>query len=377
MKLLVKKFGGSSLSHSENIHKVADILAKSHAQGDRVVAVVSAMEGVTNHLVSLAREIAPDLPFNEESDLILASGEQLSAGLLARALQNRGLKACSWMAWQLPLWTSSQVNGADILSIDISGLEKNLDQGIMPIVAGFQGMSQARRLTTLGRGGSDTTAVALAASLNAHGCYIYTDVPGVYQVDPRLCAQVKPYPAVNYEDMLFLARHGAKILHDKAVALARDFQVPIHVLSTFDPTGHETCIQTQASPVRGIAKKSVLSWDIPSITPEDVTSLYEHFQKDKNFFLFDWQIAPDGLRFLTAPEVYQDVINHLPKGCEPKERILLSLLGYTPQHIPGYGSLNVERYVFFSRGVGLLIDPDLASSILNDLNERLTYDINP
>lgn len=373
MTLLVKKFGGSSLANLKNIQKVADILAKSHAKGDHVIAVVSAMEGVTNNLVSLVKNIAPHLPFNEESDVVLASGEQISAGLLARALQGRGLKACSWMAWQLPIWTCSSVNGADILSIEEDRLKKNLEEGIIPVVAGFQGVNKNHRLTILGREGSDTTAVALAASLKADACYIYTDVDGVYNADPKMCSTAQPYDQINYKDMLFLAQHGAKILHDKAVALAESFDMPIHVLSTFDPEGHQTKIVKEAPFIQGIAKKDVLSWEIPSITPQEVETLYNHLQKEKPFLFFDWQIAPEGLRFLTSPEARHDVMAHLPKKCKPKECTLLTLLGFAPHEIPGYESLKVDRYIFFPRGIGLLVEPSVASVILNNFNERLGY----
>ena len=237
MARAVLKFGGTSVGDPERIANVADIVAYRAARGEHMAVVVSAMAGETNKLVAYAEGAAgPDLPrdqFHDEYDVIVASGEQVTAGLLALALRRRGLKARSWLGWQLRLKTDEDHGRARILGFDNSGLPDSVDRGEIAVVAGFQGVTDDDRVATLGRGGSDTSAVAVAAALNATVCDIYTDVDGVYTTDPRMVPKAQRIPKISYEEMLEMASLGAKVLQTRSVELAMNHNVPVRVLSSF------------------------------------------------------------------------------------------------------------------------------------------------
>ncbi|WP_340693122.1 aspartate kinase [Hyphomonas sp.] len=237
MARAVLKFGGTSVGDLERIANVADIVAYRAARGEHMAVVVSAMAGETNKLVAYAEGAAgPDLPrdqFHDEYDVIVASGEQVTAGLLALALRRRGLKARSWLGWQLRLKTDEDHGRARILGFDNSGLPDSVDRGEIAVVAGFQGVTDDDRVATLGRGGSDTSAVAVAAALNASVCDIYTDVDGVYTTDPRMVPKAQRIPKISYEEMLEMASLGAKVLQTRSVELAMNHNVPVRVLSSF------------------------------------------------------------------------------------------------------------------------------------------------
>lgn len=237
MARTVLKFGGTSVGDLDRIANVADIVADRAARGELMAVVVSAMAGETNKLVALAEGAAgPDLPredFHDEYDVIVASGEQVTAGLLALALRRRGLKARSWLGWQLRLKTDEDHGRARILGFDNSGLPESIDRGEIAVVAGFQGVTDDDRVATLGRGGSDTSAVAVAAALNATVCDIYTDVDGVYTTDPRMVPKAQRIPKISYEEMLEMASLGAKVLQTRSVELAMNHNVPVRVLSSF------------------------------------------------------------------------------------------------------------------------------------------------
>ena len=237
MARAVLKFGGTSVGDLERISNVADIVAHRAARGEHMAVVVSAMAGETNKLVAYAEGAAgPELPrdqFHDEYDVIVASGEQVTAGLLALALRRRGLKARSWLGWQLRLKTDEDHGRARILGFDNSGLPDSVDRGEIAVVAGFQGVTDDERVATLGRGGSDTSAVAVAAALNATVCDIYTDVDGVYTTDPRMVPKAQRIPKISYEEMLEMASLGAKVLQTRSVELAMNHNVPVRVLSSF------------------------------------------------------------------------------------------------------------------------------------------------
>lgn len=237
MARTVLKFGGTSVGDLDRIANVADIVADRAARGEHMAVVVSAMAGETNKLVAFAEGAAgPDLSrenFHDEYDVIVASGEQVTAGLLALALRRRGLKARSWLGWQLRLKTDEDHGRARILGFDNSGLPESIDRGEIAVVAGFQGVTDDDRVATLGRGGSDTSAVAVAAALNATVCDIYTDVDGVYTTDPRMVPKAQRIPKIAYEEMLEMASLGAKVLQTRSVELAMNHNVPVRVLSSF------------------------------------------------------------------------------------------------------------------------------------------------
>ncbi len=232
MARIVMKFGGTSMAGTERIRRVANIVRAQAANGDQVAVVVSAMAGETDRLVNFCREANP-LYDPAEYDVVVASGEQVTSGLLALTLQSLGCKARSWLGWQLPIQTIEAHAKARIDSIDAPGLIAALETGEIAVVPGFQGISEDGRVTTLGRGGSDTSAVAVAAAINADRCDIYTDVDGVYTTDPRIVAKARKLKAVTYEEMLELASVGAKVLQTRSVGLAMKEGVRIQVLSSF------------------------------------------------------------------------------------------------------------------------------------------------
>jgi len=232
MGRIVQKFGGTSVGDIERIRNVARIVKRQVDAGDQVAVVVSAMAGVTNTLVDYVRQVAP-LHDAREYDTVVATGEQVTAGLTALALQELGVPARSWLAWQIPFRTDDAHGRARILGVERAALEERLAQGQVPVVAGFQGIGSDGRITTLGRGGSDITAVALAAAIEADRCDIYTDVDGVYTADPRIVAKARKLDKISHEEMLEMASQGAKVLHTRSVELAMNLGVRLQVLSTF------------------------------------------------------------------------------------------------------------------------------------------------
>ncbi len=233
MSLVVQKYGGTSVGSVDRIKNVARRVAAARERGDDLVVVVSAMAGETNRLVALAQEIC-DMPDERERDVLLASGEQVSTALLALALRATGHKARSFLAHQMRIRTDNAYGKARIKSIDASRVRQSLRDGEIVVVAGFQGVDEDDNITTLGRGGSDTSAVAVAAALNADSCEIYTDVDGVYTTDPNLCPAARKIDHISYEEMIEMASMGAKVLQIRSVELGMKFKVPIHVRSSFN-----------------------------------------------------------------------------------------------------------------------------------------------
>jgi aspartate kinase len=235
MSIIVHKYGGTSMGSVERIKNVARRVAKWHAAGHQVVVVPSAMSGETNRLLGLAREISA-MPDGRELDMIAATGEQASSGLLALALQAQGLKARSYAGWQVPVQTDSAYTKARITSIDDARIRADLDAGFVVVVTGFQGVDETGHITTLGRGGSDTSAVAVAAALKADECLIYTDVDGVYTTDPRVEPDARRLSVISFEEMLEMASLGSKVLQIRSVEFAGKYRVPTRVLSSLtDP----------------------------------------------------------------------------------------------------------------------------------------------
>src|SRR5437016_3404060 len=233
MALVVQKFGGTSVADVDRIRSVAERVAASRARGDQVVVVVSAMAGETNRLLGLARAIART-PDERESDALVATGEQVTAALAALALQQVGVPARSFLGHQVRIETDSAYGRARIVRVDVERLQQTLAAGKVAVVAGFQGVDGEGSITTLGRGGSDTSAVALAAALEAETCEIYTDVDGVYTSDPRIVPRARKLDRISYDEMLELASLGAKVLQIRSVEFAKRYRVPVHVRSSFN-----------------------------------------------------------------------------------------------------------------------------------------------
>jgi aspartate kinase len=232
MARIVQKFGGTSVGDIERIKNVAKRVQREVDEGNEVAVIVSAMAGVTNQLVDYVNKISP-LHDAREYDTVVATGEQITCGLLALALQELGVNARSWLGWQLPIKTDDVHGKARIEDISTTELDKRLEQGQVAVVAGFQGVSPLGRVTTLGRGGSDTSAVALAAALNADRCDIFTDVDGVYTTDPRIVDRARKLDRITYEEMLEMASQGAKVLQTRSVEMAMNHRVRVQVLSSF------------------------------------------------------------------------------------------------------------------------------------------------
>jgi len=238
MALIVHKYGGTSMGSTERIRNVAKRVAKWARAGHQMVVVPSAMSGETNRLLGLAKELSPERSSDallRELDMIAATGEQVSVGLLAIALQAEGVQAVSYAGWQVPVRTNSAYTKARIESIDDQRVRADLAAGKVVVITGFQGVDDAGHITTLGRGGSDTSAVAVAAALKAAECLIYTDVDGVYTTDPRVVPEARRLSTVSFEEMLEMASMGAKVLQIRSVEFAGKYRVPLRVLSSFTP----------------------------------------------------------------------------------------------------------------------------------------------
>jgi len=260
-KLIVKKFGGTSVADAERIEAVADNVEDEIKKGNKVTVVLSAMGKSTDDLIELAKEINPD-PDLREYDALVSTGEQISVALLAMALLKRGIKGKSYTAYQLGIKTNSSHSRARILDVEVSKITSELDEGVVPVITGFQGMNEVGDITTLGRGGSDTTGVALAVALNADECQIYTDVDGVFTTDPRVCSKARLLKNVSFEEMLELSGSGAKVLQLRAVEYASKFNLPLRVLSSFK-NGEGTLVQEE----KNIMERPIVS-GISSIDSE-------------------------------------------------------------------------------------------------------------
>lgn len=241
MALIVQKYGGTSVGSTERIKHVAQRVAKYTTQGHSIVVVVSAMSGETNRLISLAKEIQSN-PNPRELDVMVSTGEQVTVALLAMALMERNIKAKSYTGGQIRILTDSAYTKARILKIDEDKIRADLNSGYVVVVAGFQGVDEFNNITTLGRGGSDTTGVALAAALKADECQIYTDVDGIYTTDPRIVPEARKLKTITFEEMLEMASLGSKVLQIRSVEFAGKYRVKLRVLSSFEEEGEGTLI---------------------------------------------------------------------------------------------------------------------------------------
>lgn len=241
MALIVQKYGGTSVANPERIRSLAQRVARYVAKGDQIVVVVSAMSGETNRLIALAKEIM-STPDPRELDMMVSTGEQVTIAMTAMALMQQGLKAKSYTGRQAGILTDEAYTKARILDIDATRIQADLDAGFVVVVAGFQGIDASGNVTTLGRGGSDTTGVALAAALKADECHIYTDVDGVYTTDPRVVPEARRLKSITFEEMLEMASQGSKVLQIRAVEFAGKYKVKLRVLSSFEEEGEGTLI---------------------------------------------------------------------------------------------------------------------------------------
>ena len=286
-EIIVQKFGGTSVADTDKIKRVADAVIKEKELGNDVVVVVSAMGHTTDYLVKMANDLNPN-PSGREMDMLLSTGEGVSMALLAMAIQAKGYDAISLNAMQIGIITENVHQKARIIDIKTDRLKENLSEGKIIVVAGFQGITPTKEITTLGRGGSDTSAVALAAALDASRCDIYTDVEGVYTTDPRVVPNASKLESISYEEMLELARVGANVLHPRAVETAKQFNVPLRVRSTFKLENLGTLIIGAENmeiyqPVTGVAADlsqiRVVFCDVPDI-PGHAAKLFSALAKE-------------------------------------------------------------------------------------------------
>jgi len=247
MALIVQKYGGTSVANPERIRKVAERVARFHKAGHQIVVVVSAMSGETDKLIRLAKEVQAN-PDPRELDVVIATGEQVTIGLTAMALMELGIPAVSYTGLQVRILTDESHTKARILDIDQHNMRSDLDAGKVVVVAGFQGVNAAGHITTLGRGGSDTTGVALAAALGADECQIYTDVDGVYTTDPRVVPEARRLETITFEEMLEMASMGSKVLQIRSVEFAGKYKVKLRVLSSFEDKNDGTLITFEEDP---------------------------------------------------------------------------------------------------------------------------------
>lgn len=276
MSLIVQKFGGTSVATVDKINHAAERVIEERKKGNDCVVVVSAMGNTTDQLIQLAKMISFK-PCKRELDMLLATGEQVTSALLAMALQNKGYKAVSLLGWQAGIKTEAVFGNARVMKIDPTRIKKELSDGKIAVVAGFQGITDTGEISTLGRGGSDTTAVALAAALQAEKCYIYTDVTGVFTSDPRFIKGARKLKQISYDEMLELANLGAGVIHPRAVELAKNYQIPIEIRSSMERE-EGTIIREESDMeenliVRGVAFED----DVTKVTvlglPKSTTSL--------------------------------------------------------------------------------------------------------
>lgn len=301
MAIVVQKYGGTSVGSIERIRNVASKVAKYYREGNDMVVVVSAMAGQTDKLINLANEISTH-PNPRELDVMVSTGEQVSVALLAMALKDMGVPARSLLAHQIPIKTDDAFTKARIQQIDAESIKKVLTAKEVAVVAGFQGVTEESDITTLGRGGSDTSAVALAAVLKADLCEIYTDVDGVYTSDPNICSKARRLPKISYEEMLEMASLGAKVLQTRSVEFAKNYNVPVIVKSTFTAQGGTLVtkedVEMEKETVSGItydrneAKITILAVpDRPGVAAEIFTGLSE---KNINVDMIIQNVSVDG-----------------------------------------------------------------------------------
>lgn len=358
--LVVMKFGGSSVADLDKIRNVAERCIKKWKEGNQVVVVLSAMGKTTDRLLAQAGEIS-SMPSRREMDMLLSTGEQVSVSLMAMTMIQMGVTAISLNAWQVPMHTTSAYQNAKLKRIDSERITKELDSNKIVVVTGFQGINKYDDVTTLGRGGSDTTAVALAAALNADLCEIYTDVDGVYTADPRIVPKARKMPEVTYEEMLEFASLGAKVLHSRCVEMARRYDVNLVVRSSMsdeegtvvkETTKMEKMLISGVAVDKNIAKIAVSGMkDNPESTFKllnlmakngvNIDVMIQSLEKDGTKTLTFTVARPDMMMTLNLLEKYSDVIGNANVGCE-EDVAKVSVVGAGVSSNPGVAAKMFE-----------------------------------
>jgi aspartate kinase len=384
MSLIVQKFGGTSVGDLERIAKAATRVEHAVKDGHRVVVVVSAMSGETDKLVGYVRDIQPDLD-PREYDAVVASGEQVTAGLMALTLQKMGIAARSWQGWQIPILTDESHGRARVREARPENLHACLDEGVVPVVTGFQGLSENGRITTLGRGGSDLSAVVLAAALGAERCDIFTDVDGVFTCDPRIVAKAHKLDKITYEEMLEMASQGAKVLHTRSVATAMNHRVRLQVLSTFTGAPGTLVVDEDEIVEQQVVSGIAYSRDDAKITmiglPDDpgiAAALFGPLAADEiNVDMIVQNISPDGEttdltftvaegdldRALTVLEANNSILQ--ARRIEPDTRVVkLSVIGVGMRSHAGVAGTMFEALASKGINIQLISTSEIKISVL-------------
>ena len=371
MGIIVQKFGGTSVADIDRIKRCAGFIKEEIALGNRVVVVVSAMAGTTNQLINYVRQISPRIESREAKicyDMIVSSGENIASGLLALALQEAGVNATSWQGWQVPIKTNDCATRARILEIETLKLKSALAQGQTPVVTGFQGVDNNGMITTLGRGGSDTTATALAAALKAERCDIYTDVAGVFTADPKIVHKAQKLDMISYEIMLELASQGAKVMETRSVETAFEHHVPLKVVSSFQPGSGTHIVKRE----KVMNQKPVYS--ITSRVSDDLVFL-RGFPKDpqKLFRLFE-ELSSKELEIDMVQQHESQSPNSVDVSFtldkENKDKLVALLLQNREEF--GYKELDINHDVakISIIGIGTKSHTDILQQLLKTLSEK-------
>lgn len=366
MDIVVQKFGGSSVADTEKLYNICKHIIREYNNKKSVVVVVSAQGKTTDRLISEEKEITEN-PIPREHDVLVSVGEQITISKLAMCLKEKGYNAISYTGWQLPIITDSVYGGARIKYIETEKIKKQLEAGNIVIIAGFQGINENGDITTLGRGGSDTTAVALAASLKAERCDIYTDVDGVYSSDPRLIENVKKLDEITYDEMLELASLGAKVLHNRCVEIGKNYKVPINVKSTFEnePIGTRVLEnkELEALYITGVAKDD-------NITRITIIGLENKIGRTYNVFklLSENKINVDTIVQSAGEHAIKD-ISFTVKNSETKKTLKIlneNLIELGAKEITHCDKLSKISVV----GVGIVNNPGVAAKVFEALYEN-------
>lgn len=387
MSLIVQKFGGTSVADADRVRNVARIVTDSYKEGNSLVVVVSAQGDTTDDLIAKAQEINPSAS-KREMDALLSSGEQISMSLLAMAIQKLGFPVISLTGWQAGMKTDAAYGNARIENIDTSRLQSELDKGKIIIVAGFQGINKYDDITTLGRGGSDTTAVAFAAALNADLCQIFTDVDGVYTADPRIVKDAVKLKEISYDEMLELASLGAQVLHNRSVELAKKYNVNLEVLSSFENlpgTKVKEVINMEEMLIRGVARDNDVARISVLGVPDQPGIAFKIFsllaKKRINVDIILQSIGRDGTKdmsFTVAKPNLETALNTLKENLSTfKGRELtfddqiskVSIVGAGMESNPGVAAKMFE--VLYDSGINIqmISTSEIKISVLIDIND--------
>ena len=389
MALIVKKFGGSSVKDAEHVFNVANIIIEDYKKGNEVVVVVSAQGDTTDDLIAKAKEINPDGASKREMDVLLASGEQISISLLAMAIEKLGYPAVSLLGWQAGFQTDSKYSLARIKRVNSERIRRELDKRNIVIVAGFQGLNKYDDVTTLGRGGSDTSAVAIAASMNADLCQIYTDVDGVYTADPRKVKTAKKMDEITYDEMLELATLGAQVLNNRSVEMAKKYAVELEVRSSLESTVPGTIVKETVNMEKMLVKGVAVDKDIVLVsiiglkdTPGIAFKVFNQLgRKNVNVDIILQSVGRDGTKDITftvpknqlkdtsdALEAIKTQVNY-DKVVINENAGKLSIVGAGMETHPGVASKMFEALADVGINIHMISTSEIKISVIVDVED--------